>query len=105
MSEEKSKTVNSDSEGIKKLPNNKPVVYEIFNNKGKNIYKGSAKRSGVQERIAEHLADGKGRIPGGVKVKIQQKKTIAETEEAEKRIIRPIINKAGILIEINFWLF
>jgi excinuclease UvrABC nuclease subunit len=98
MPEEKSKTVNFDSESIKKLPNNKPVVYEIFNKQGKNIYTGSAKRSRVQGRIIEHLSDGKDHIPGGVKVKIQQKKTISEAERSEKRITarsKPKYNKKG----------
>jgi excinuclease UvrABC nuclease subunit len=87
MPEEKSKIVDLDSEDIKKLPNDKPVVYKIFNQRDENIYTGSAKRSRVQERIIEHLTDGKDHIPGGVKVKIQQKKTIAEAEQSESRII------------------
>jgi hypothetical protein len=47
----------------------------------------------VQERIQEHLADGN--IPG-VKVQIEQKQSIQEARETEKRVIarsKPKYNK------------
>jgi excinuclease UvrABC nuclease subunit len=87
MPEEKSKTVDLDSDGIKKLPNDKPVVYEILDKNNENTYTGSAKRGEVQERIKDHLPGGQDPIPGGVKVKIQQKKRISEAEQSEDRII------------------
>jgi excinuclease UvrABC nuclease subunit len=98
MPEEKSKTVKLDSESIKKLPNNKPVVYKILNQKGENIYTGIAKRNNIQKRITDHLPSGQDSIPGGVKVNIQQKKTIAEAKKSEKIIIarsNPKYNKQG----------
>lgn len=56
-----SKTVRFNSKGIEKLPNDKPVVYRIQTEGGKNNYTGVAQRGRVQERIKEHLAED--RIP------------------------------------------
>lgn len=92
------KTVKFNKEGIGNLPNNKPATYKIFNAEGNNIYTGSAKRGRVQERIAEHLSGGPDRIPGGLKVQIQQKSTIAEAQKSEAGIIarsKPRYNKQG----------
>lgn len=41
----------------------------------------------VKDRIREHLPNGPDLIPGGIKVKIQQKNSIEETEKKEKNII------------------
>ena len=53
------KTVTFNQKGIEKLPDNKPVVYKILTEGGKNNYTGSAQRGRVQERLKEHLPGGK----------------------------------------------
>ena len=72
------KKVDYSKTGIGKLPNNKPVVYKIETEGGKNNYTGVAKRGRVQERIQEHLGD----IPGS-SVRIQQVGSVKEAEEKE----------------------
>jgi hypothetical protein len=91
------KTVDFNKTGIGKLPNNKPVVYKILTESGKNNYTGIAQRSRVQERIAEHLSNAKDYVPGS-KVQIEQMKSIEESQEKESRIISrsdPKYNKQG----------
>ncbi len=78
------KTVNFNPTGISKLPNDKPVVYQIKTAGGKTNYAGIAKRGRVQDRLQEHLAAGK--IPGA-KVQIQQKSSIREAAKAEQGVI------------------
>lgn len=83
---------------IENLSNNKPVVYKITNKNKENIYTGVAKRGRVHERIKEHLPGAKDQIPGGVKVKIDQKSTITEAEKSESNIIartKPKHNRKG----------
>ena len=87
-----------DFAGIEGLAKNKPVVYQIENSKGKNIYTGVAKRGRVEERLKEHLPGAKDPIRGGVKVKIQQKTSIDVALKAEAKIIKqqkPTQNKKG----------
>jgi predicted GIY-YIG superfamily endonuclease len=84
--------------GIEGLVKDKPVVYQIENSKGNNIYTGVAKRGRVEERLKEHLPGGKDPIRGGAKVKIQQKPSIDEALKSEARIIKrqqPPQNKKG----------
>lgn len=84
--------------GIEDLAKNKPVVYDIQNDKGKTLYTGVAKRGRVAERIKEHLPGGPDPVQGGEKVKIQQKSSIEEAKKAEKRAIKkkqPPQNKKG----------
>jgi excinuclease UvrABC nuclease subunit len=98
MAEEKTKTVKLDQAGIENLPNDKPVVYKILDQQGENIYTGVAKRGRVKERLTEHLSTGPDPIRGGVKVEIQQKKTITDAEKTESNIIartKPKLNKRG----------
>ncbi len=80
------KTVKFTQEGIQKLPNDKPVVYKILTAGGNNNYTGVAKKGRVQERLEEHLSDGKDSIPG-LKVQIEQMHTIGDAEKKEERII------------------
>jgi len=49
------KSGNFDKKGIESLAKDKPVVYKIKNDKGKNLYTGVAKRGRVEERLKEHL--------------------------------------------------
>lgn len=80
------KTTDFDKDGIAVLPNDKPAVYKILNAKGENIYTGSAKKGRVKERLQEHLG-GQDKIPGGVKIKIEQKTSIGEAQQTEQNII------------------
>lgn len=89
------KTVPFNQAGASELPNDKPVVYKIQTEGGKTNYVGKAMRGRVQERIQEHLANGK--IPGA-KVQIQQMPSIQEAEKTEARIIarsEPKYNERG----------
>ncbi|MCK5392803.1 MAG: hypothetical protein KAI91_00575 [Candidatus Omnitrophica bacterium] len=89
------KTVPFNQSGASKLPNNKPVVYKIQTDSGKTNYVGVAKKGRVQERIKEHLGDGK---ISGSKVQIKQMPSIKEAEKAEVRIIArsdPKYNEKG----------
>ena len=69
-----------------KLPDNKPVVYKIITDSGKNNYTGVAKKGRVQDRIQEHLQGNKDFVPGN-KVQIEQMKSINDAKAKETRII------------------
>ena len=91
------KTVDFNKSGIGKLPNDKPVVYKIQSDGGKNNYTGIAKRGRVQERVAEHLPGAKDFVPG-TKVQIEQMKSIDQARQAESRVIarsKPKYNDQG----------
>lgn len=81
-----SKTVNFNKSGIGNLPNDKPVIYRIQTESGKTNYVGVAQRGRVQDRLKEHLADGKNPVPG-VKVKVEQMPSIGTAKEKEANII------------------
>jgi excinuclease ABC subunit C len=98
MSKRKRKTASFDSEGIKQLAKDKPVVYKILDKSGENIYTGSAKRGRVMPRLEEHLPGAQDAIRGGAKLRILQYNSIAEAEAAEQRVIsrsKPKYNKKG----------
>jgi excinuclease UvrABC nuclease subunit len=78
------KTVKFNKTGAAKLPNDKPVVYKIQTPTGKTNYVGIAKRGRVQDRIQEHLDNGK--IPGA-KVQIEQVPSIRDAQKKEQNII------------------
>jgi len=91
------KTVDFNKSGIGKLPDDKPVVYKIQTEGGKNNYTGIAKRGRVQDRMSEHLPGGADYIPGS-KVQIEQVDSIADARAKESRIIsrsKPKHNKQG----------
>jgi len=91
------KTIKFDKQGISQLPNDKPVVYKITTNGGRNNYTGIAKRGRVQARIAEHLSGSKDPVPGA-KVQIEQMSGIQNARAKESRIIsrsKPKYNKQG----------
>ena len=67
------KTVKFKEEEIDKLPNNKPIVYKIFNKKEENIYTGHSKSGQGQNRIKDHL-------PG---VELQNKQTPKAANHSE----------------------
>lgn len=98
MDEEKRKTVKFNEASLAKLPDNKPAVYKIFNQEGDNVYTGVAKCGRVEERLKEHLPGGTDPIPGGAKVQIQQKSSIADAQKTEAAVIarsKPQHNKQG----------
>jgi len=83
--------------GISKLPDDKPVMYKIQTEGGRNNYTGVAQRGRVQERLQDHLPGGKDHIPGA-KVRIEQMPSIKEARDKEARIInrdKPKYNKRG----------
>jgi hypothetical protein len=91
------KTVPFNQKGIEKLPDNKPVVYKILTEGGKNNYTGVAQRGRVQERLQEHLPGGKDYVPDA-KVQIEQMPSIKEAEAKESRVIsrtKPPHNEKG----------
>lgn len=81
---------------VKDVPKDKAIVYEITDNKGKNLYTGVAGRGRVQERLTEHLKFKKDHIPGGTKFKIAQVKNKDRALKVEEQIIKkeaPKFNK------------
>ncbi len=80
------KTVQFNKKGIDKLPDDKPVVYRILTDGGKNNYTGVAKKGRVQERMEEHLPGGKDHVPGS-RVQIEQMGSIKDAKDKETRII------------------
>ena len=87
------KTVRFNKGGVGKLPQQKPVLYRIQTEGGKDNYVGIAKRGRVQARITEHL----GEIPGA-KVQIEQMSRIQDALTKEARLIvrgQPKYNKRG----------
>jgi len=92
-----SKKVPFNSKGIKKLPDDKPVLYRIETAAGKTNYAGVAKRGRVKERLAEHLPRAKDAIPGAI-VRIEQMPSINAAKAKEARVIartKPRHNKRG----------
>jgi hypothetical protein len=91
------KTVPFNTKGVGKLPADKPVLYRIKTQSGRDNYAGVAKRGRVNERLEEHLPGGKEPIPG-VKVQIEQMPSIADAKAKEARVIarsKPRFNKQG----------
>lgn len=89
------KTVSFTQKGIAKLPNDRPVIYKILTEGGKNNYTGIAKKGRVRDRLLEHLEEGD--LPG-VKVQIKQVSSITEAKKTEHRIIariEPKYNETG----------
>ena len=85
-------------DSIGELAADKPAVYKIRNRAGNVNYIGSAKRGRVQERIIEHLPNYSDHVPGGYRVTIEQKSSIAAAQESEARAIKrtkPQYNKRG----------
>ncbi len=81
------KTVDLTVEGISQLPNDKPVVYKILTEGGRNNYTGVAKRGKVQANIQKHLQGEKNYVPGS-KVCIERMDSIQEAQQKADRIIR-----------------
>lgn len=87
------KKVKFNKTGIENLPNNKPVVYKIMTEGGRNNYTGVAERGRVQGRLKEHI----GNIPGRA-IQIEQMNSISAAKKKEAGIIKksqPKYNKQG----------
>jgi excinuclease UvrABC nuclease subunit len=83
--------------GIAKLPDDKPVVYQIETDGGRVNYVGVAQRGRVQDRLQEHLGSGDDRVPGA-KVRIEQFSSIADARTREAALIQslqPKYNEEG----------
>lgn len=89
------KIVNNNKTNIGKLPNSKPVVYQIKTKSGNVNYVGVAKKGRVQERLKEHLPGGKDYVPGA-KVQIVQVGSITEAKKVEAAAIKRIQPKHNI---------
>ena len=93
----KKTTVPFTKAGIKKVPNDKPVVYEM--KKGSETeYAGMAKSGRAQDRLKEHLPGAKDPIKRVTKVTVEQKPTKAAALTSEKKVIKtkqPTQNKRG----------
>lgn len=77
------KKVKFNKTDIENLPNDKPVIYKIMTQGGRNNYTGVAQRGRVQDRLKEHL----GNIPGST-VQVEQMNNVSEAREKETRIIK-----------------
>ncbi len=98
MAGNKTRTTNMDSDSIDALPNDRPVLYRILNQRGENVYTGVARRGNVRDRLKAHLPGGDDPVPGAVKVRIEQKDSIDQARQSEARVIarsRPKHNKQG----------
>jgi len=81
---------------IKKIPENKPIIYRFLNNSNKELYTGIAKRNRTQDRLLEHLSLNKEKIPGATKIKIIQMPNIEKAEKLEKSLIKKLQPKFNI---------
>jgi len=75
---------------IKKLPEEKPILYKLLNNTRKELYIGVAKRNRIQDRLLEHLTLKEEKIPGATKIKFVQFSSIKKAKKAEKQLIKKI---------------
>jgi len=75
---------------IKNIPEGKPILYRFQNNSGNELYLGIAKKGRVQERLQEHLALKREKIPGAAKVKFAQFSSVEKVKKAEKQLIKKL---------------
>ena len=73
---------------IKKVPENKAIVYKIKDVRGKNLYTGIAGRGRGQDRLLEHKELKREIIPSGTRFQFTQAKNKDRAEQIEKQIIR-----------------
>ncbi len=92
------KTVRLNTEGISRLPNDKPVLYKILGKRDRNLYAGVAGKGNVRRRLEDHMPGHKDAIPGAFKVQIEQLPTFRDAERKEGRVIsrsKPKYNQQG----------
>jgi len=73
---------------IKSIPNDKPIIYRLQNNKKQKLYTGIAKKGRIPERLFEHINLKKERIPGATKIKIVQMPNVEKAKIIEKRLMK-----------------
>jgi predicted GIY-YIG superfamily endonuclease len=83
----KKTTVPFTKAGIKKVPNDKSVVYEMKTG-AETEYVGMAKAGRAQERLKEHLPGAKDSIKKVTQVTIQKKSSKAVALADEKKLIK-----------------
>lgn len=91
------KTVKFTPSGIDALPNNKPAVYRIQTEAGRDNYVGVAQRGRLQDRLREHLPGAKDPV-AGTKVQVSYTTSIDVARKTEARAIprtKPRYNKQG----------
>ena len=92
------KTLRLTNNGIARLPNDKPVIYKVFNKADENIYTGVAGKGNVRGRVTDHMPGHSDTVPGGFKVQIEQLPSIRDAENKEANIIshtKPKYNQQG----------
>jgi len=72
---------------IKQLPDNKPGVYIIKNNRGTNMYTGIAKRGQVLETLENHFYGGEKYVPGAW-LQFEQFNNLTECSDRLKQILK-----------------
>ena len=81
---------------IKKISQNKPVVYRLQNSSGKELYDGIAKRGRAQERLLEHLTIKREKIPKATRIKIAQVPNLEKAKRVEQQAIKKFHPKFNI---------
>ena len=69
---------------IEKLPDDEPVVYRILTDGTEQLH-GDRQGGPVQDRLREHLAEGRDPVPGS-RVRMEQARSIADTRGRKGRI-------------------
>ena len=85
-----------DKTNISKVPTGKPIVYELLNKNGDNLYTGSAKRLRSQGRLQDRTHGGPDTIPGASSFRVKQMGSIKDAQREEQRVIskeKPKYNK------------
>lgn len=87
-------TVRFNADDISSLPEDKPVVYRIFDLYGIIIYVGTAKKGRVRKRLLEHLC-GEDLIAEGLTVEIETHLTMESAKTMEYELINRLAPKCN----------
>jgi TIR domain len=83
----RTRTVSYTQDGINSLPNNKPIIYKILTEGGKNNFTGSAKRGDIHKTLRRHLEYGKNYVPGS-RIYMERTNSIDEARKKANEIIK-----------------
>lgn len=89
---------NFNKTNIGKVPEGKPVLYELLNSENENIYTGIAKRNRPQDRLEEHLPGAQDPIRGVKSFRVKPMPSLEKAKAEEKHIIKnekPKYNEQG----------
>lgn len=92
------KTVRLNTDGITRIPNDKPVVYKILSKRDQSLYTGVAGKGNVRDRLEDHMPGHRDAVPRAFKVQIEQLPSIRQAERKEEAIIarsKPKYNQQG----------